>query len=68
METINEISKLVILLIRVGAVLRISMLFLSSAWNTDEFEANKKRIKNVVVLEVIAECVFLLKDLILSYY
>ena len=68
MSTINELSQLVLILIRSGAILRISYLFLNSVANENEVHANKKRIKNVLKFYVVAECIFILKDLILSYY
>jgi len=68
MTTINELSMMVIALIRVGAIFRISYIFFGLMCNSDDYEASKKRVKNVLKFYIIAELVFALKNLIINYY
>jgi hypothetical protein len=68
MSAITELSKLLINLIRVGAIFRISYIFFGLMSNSDDYEACKKRIKNVLTFYIIAELIFVLKDLIISYF
>lgn len=68
MTAITELSNLLIALIRVGAIFRISYIFFGLMYNSDELEACKKRVKNVLKFYIIAELIFVLKDLIINYY
>jgi len=65
---IDNISKAVITLVRLGAVFRFiyCMVRLQSA--EDEAGQFKKRMKNAVIFYVIAESVWQLKAIIFYYY
>lgn len=68
MTEIDNISKAVITLVRLGAVFRFiyCMVRLQSA--EDEAGQFKKRMKNAVIFYVIAESVWQLKAIIFYYY
>ena len=68
MDTVTELSKLIIALIRAGTVFRVSFLFVQMIVNEDEVQNNKKRIINTIKFYIIAELIFVLKALLLSYY
>ena len=68
MVEILVLTKLIISLIRVGAIFRISYIFFGLMFNSDDFEASKKRVKNVLKFYIIAELIFVLKDMIIYYY
>ena len=62
MVTMDDLSKAIILLVRVGAVARFiyCMVRLAAQY--------KKRARNTVIFYVIAESIWQIKDLILYYY
>ena len=68
MDTINELSNMVLVLIRAGAVFRVGYIFFQMIGNEDEVQAGKRRIKNTLAFYIIAEMVFVLKNVITSYY
>ena len=67
MVTMDDLSKAIILLVRVGAVARFiyCMARLAAA---EEAAQYKKRARNTVIFYVIAESIWQIKDLILYYY
>ena len=68
MITMDDISKAIIMLVRIGAVARFVYCMVRLAW-ADEKEAQyKKRAKNTIVFYIIAESILQIKDLILYYY
>jgi len=68
MSLITDIAKVVIWLIRLGAIFRLAYCCFRLVTNEEEAQSFKVRIKNVLVFYIIAECIFQLKDLILWYY
>lgn len=68
MDKVTELSELIIALIRVGAVFRVSFLFVQMVANEDEVQNGKKRVKNTIKFYIIAELIFVLKNLIISYF
>ena len=61
MVTMDDLSKAIILLVRVGAVARFIYCMVRLA-------QYKKRARNTVIFYVIAESIWQIKDLILYYY
>ena len=59
MVTMDDLSKAIILLVRVGAVARFIYCMVRQY---------KKRARNTVIFYVIAESIWQIKDLILYYY
>ena len=68
MEILKELALAFIMLIRLGAVLRIIYCFLCIASDEERSASYKKRIKNTIVFYIMAECIWLIKDLAMSYY
>lgn len=65
---IDEISKAIIILIRVGCVARVVYCLIRLSAAEEEAVQYKKRAKNTVIFYIIAECIWQIKDLILYYY
>jgi len=68
MDLIDEISKAIIMLIRVGCVARFIYCMLRLSAAEEEATQYKKRAKNTVIFYILAESVWQIKDLILYYY
>ena len=68
MDTLNEMSRFFIVIIRAGAVMRIIYCFIRMASAEEEQAMFKKRIRNVLVFYCIAELVWVIKNLILSIF
>jgi len=68
MDILKELALAFIMLIRIGAVLRIVYCFIYIGVDEEQSSSYKKRIKNTIVFYIMAECVWLIKDLALSYY
>ena len=68
MELVEEMALPLILLIRAGAVLRIIYCFLVMAGDEEQYSSYKRRIKHTIVFYILAESVYLIKDLVLHYY
>ena len=68
MGLVDEISKAIILLVRLGAVARFVYCMVRLSGAEEEREKYKKRAKNVVVFYVIAESIWSIKELVLYYY
>ena len=67
MVTMDDLSKAIILLVRVGAVARF--IYCMARLAAEEQAAQyKKRARNTVIFYVIAESIWQIKDLILYYY
>ena len=62
MVTMDDLSKAIILLVRVGAVARFIYCM------EEQAAQYKKRARNTVIFYVIAESIWQIKDLILYYY
>lgn len=68
MDFVKQMADGFMILIRVGAVLRVIYCFINMGISEDESTIFKKRAKNAVVFYVFAECIWQIKDLVLSYY
>ena len=69
MVTMDDLSKAIILLVRVGAVARFIYCMVRLQGAEEEQAAQyKKRARNTVIFYVIAESIWQIKDLILYYY
>lgn len=66
--TLDDISNMIIGLIRVGAVSRVIYCFVRLMATEEEATQYKKRLKNTVMFYIIAECIWQIKDLVLYYY
>lgn len=67
MDSVNEISNAIILLIRLGAVARFIYCMVRLSGAEEDSSLYKKRAKNAVIFYVIAESIWQIKDII-SYY
>jgi len=68
MELVKEMADAFVLLIRVGAVLRVIYCFIRMGASEDESAMFKKRLKNTVMFYVLAESIWLIKDMVLGCY
>lgn len=68
MELVKEMSDAFTMLIRVGAVLRVAYCFIRIGASEDEGSMYKKRTKNTVMFYVLAESIWQIKELVISYY
>ena len=68
MSLVTDISKVLIWLIRAGAVFRVVYCCFRLITNEEEAQSFKSRIKNVLVFYIIAECIFQIKDLVITYF
>ena len=68
MQMIDEVSKAVIWLIRGGAAFRLCYCLFRMISADDESVMYKKRAKNTVIFYIIAECVWVIKAVIMNYY
>lgn len=68
MDIINELALAFILLIRSGSVLRIIYCFIGIASDEEQAVTYKKRIKNTIVFYIMAESVYVIRDIAFHYY
>ena len=68
MVTMDDISNVIISLIRVGAVARFIYCMVRLCAAEEEASQYKKRAKNIVVFYIIAESIWQIKDVALFYY
>lgn len=68
MVAMDDLSKAIILLVRVGAVARFIYCMVRLAAAEEQAAQYKKRARNTVIFYVIAESIWQIKDLILYYY
>lgn len=68
MELVKEMADAFLMLIRVGAVLRVVYCFIRMGASEDEGAMYKKRLKNTLIFYILAESIWELKELILDYY
>ncbi|MBS5794585.1 MAG: mercury transporter [Clostridiales bacterium] len=65
---IDELSKIMIGIIRTGVILRFTVCMIAMQKADDEMEGIKKRIINLIVFYIIAESIFQLKDILFYYF
>ncbi len=68
MDLIKEMSDSFIILIRVGAVMRVVYCLVKIGANDEEAGAYKKRAWNTVGFYVFAEMIWEIKEMVLVYY
>lgn len=68
MELVKEMADAFVMLIRVGAVLRVVYCFIIMGASEDESAMYKKRAKNTVIFYILAESIWQIKELVLGYY
>lgn len=68
MDIIKELAFAFILIIRAGTVLRVVYCFIAMGVDEEQSVTYKKRIKNTIVFYVMAECGWMIKDIMLGYY
>lgn len=68
MDLIYNVSNALQILIRSGAALRVAYCFLRMSMSEEETLMYKKRIRNSIVFLVLAEMVWILKNLIITYF
>jgi hypothetical protein len=68
MELVKEMADAFVMLIRVGAGLRVVYCFIRMGASEDEGAMYKKRAKNTLIFYILAESIWQIKDLVLGYY
>ena len=68
MNTLDDISMAVIVLIRAGAVFRFIYCMVRLQGAEEEQAQYKKRVKNTVMFYVMAECIWQIKEIVFYYY
>lgn len=69
METINELSDFLIIAIRTGALMRLVYCFVRIGTSAEEEQPQyRKRLRNTLVFYILAELVWVMKDLIINYF
>ena len=68
MDIVEELANAMIILIRSGAALRVIYCFIAMAGDEEQMATYKKRIKHVVAFYIMAESIYLIRDLVMSYY
>lgn len=68
MDIVEELAQAFIMLIRAGAGLRIIYCFIAMAGDEEQSGSYKKRIRNTVVFYIMAECIWIIRDLVMDYY
>lgn len=68
MNTINEVSKYLIILLRIGLGFRVVYSCIMMMASEEEQGTYKRRIKNSLIAVVINELVWVIKDLVIAYF
>ncbi len=68
MQMIDDISKVVVWLIRAGAAFRLCYCLFRMISTDDDSAMYKKRSKHTIVFYIIAECVWIIKSVVMNYY
>jgi hypothetical protein len=68
MDIVNQLAVAFITLIRSGSALRIIYCFITMAGDEEQAVTYKKRIKNTLMFYIMAESVYVIRDLAMHYY
>lgn len=68
MEKLKELAEVFIWFIRAGVVVRVSYSFLKMIGNDEEINVYKRKIKNAINFYILAESVWVLKDIVTYYF
>jgi len=66
--TVEDISKAIILLIRLGSAARMAYCMIRLGAADEDGAQYKKRARNTLVFYIIAESIWSIKDVVLRYY
>lgn len=66
--TVDDISKAIMLLVRLGVAARIVYCLIRLGSTEEEAGQYKKRAKNTLIFYIIAESIWAIKDMIIGYY
>ncbi len=67
-KIIDELSNIMIGIIRTGVILRFIFCMMTMQKADDEMEGMKKRAINLVIFYIIAESIFQIKDILFLYF
>ncbi len=68
MDLLKEMADALIVIIRIGVLMRVVFCFIKMASNEEEVGMYKKRAKHAAVFYILAESIWLIRDLVLGYY
>lgn len=68
MDRLTEMTDAFLLLIRMGAVLRVVYCFIYIAVDEEQAASYKRRLKHTVVFYILAESIWQIKEIVISYY
>lgn len=70
MQTMREIILVLQVVIRIGVICRVVICLLKICTNNDDggVGENKQKIKNAIIFLIMSECVWVVKDVVFSYY
>lgn len=68
MDTINQLTNMMISLIGVLSSVRIISHLLAMKMNLEEKETYKKKIKNCIIAVIVASSVFTIKTIVIHYF
>lgn len=68
MDILETLPKIIIGVIRAGALTRVIYCFVKAIYNHDEIDVYKRRGKNTIVFYILAESVWQIKDILFYYF
>ncbi len=68
MQYIDDISAVVLILIRAGAACRVVLCLIRLMTAEEEAAQYKKRLRNTLMFYIVAELAFVIKDIVINYF
>lgn len=68
MDTIVDLQSLFLILIRAGTAMRVVYCFVMMGTDEENEKAYKRKIKSIITFYILAECCYIIKDLMMKYY
>ncbi|MCL2086181.1 MAG: hypothetical protein FWH05_01125 [Oscillospiraceae bacterium] len=68
MDKINEVSRYIQILLLLGVTIRVVFCFIRLQSAEEDGELYKKRLKHAVLFLLISQLVFIIKDIVVSYF
>ncbi len=68
MQYIDDISAVVLILIRAGAACRVVLSLIRLMTAEEEAAQYKKRLRNTLMFYIVAELAFVIKDIVINYF
>ena len=68
MQYIDDISAVVLILIRAGAACRVVLCLIRLMTAEEEAAQYKKRLRNTMMFYIVAELAFVIKDIVIHYF